>query len=162
MELRLADPSQLEALLSLYDGARAFMAETGNPNQWTDGYPDREQLLQDLQQEQLYVCMEEDQILAAFVFFQGDEPTYREILQGQWRNSLPYGVVHRLCAAEHGRGLGAFCLNWCFGQCGNLRIDTHKDNLPMQALLRRCGFVLCGIVHVRDGSERLAFQKTSE
>jgi RimJ/RimL family protein N-acetyltransferase len=39
-----------------------------------------------------------------------------------------------------------------------VRIDTHRDNIPMQGLIRSCGFVYCGIVHIRrNGEERLAF-----
>lgn len=39
-----------------------------------------------------------------------------------------------------------------------LRVDTHKDNVPMQKLIRRCGFVFCGIIHLsRSGDERVAF-----
>lgn len=43
---------------------------------------------------------------------------------------------------------------------GNVRIDTHRDNQPMQALLKKCGFAYCGRIFLADGSERIAFQKT--
>ena len=49
---------------------------------------------------------------------------------------------------------------WAFGQCGNLKIDTHRDNVVMQNMLKKNGFQSCGIIHVQDGSERLAYQKT--
>ncbi len=29
-------------------------------------------------------------------------------------------------------GIGAFCIDWAFSKCGNLRIDTHGDNIVMQ------------------------------
>ena len=43
---------------------------------------------------------------------------------------------------------------------GNLKIDTHRDNVVMQNMLKKNGFQSCGIIHVQDGSERLAYQKT--
>ena len=36
-------------------------------------------------------------------------------------------------------------------------IDTHKDNRPMQAAIRKFGFQECGVIYVADGSSRLAF-----
>ena len=59
------------------------------------------------------------------------------------------------------KGVGAFCLNWAFGQCGHLRIDTHGDNAVMQNLVRKLGFVHCGTIYVEeDDDPRLAFEKT--
>ena len=40
----------------------------------------------------------------------------------------------------------------------DLRIDTHQDNAPMLYNIRKHGFEYCGVIHVGDGSERLAFQ----
>ena len=39
------------------------------------------------------------------------------------------------------------------------QIDTHKDNIPMQRVLLRNGFVYCGIIHLENGDERIAYQK---
>ena len=46
-----------------------------------------------------------------------------------------------------------------FSQCGNLKIDTHENNVVMQNLLKKNGFTYCGRIYVDDGGERLAFQK---
>ena len=40
----------------------------------------------------------------------------------------------------------------------NVRIDTHADNIPMQGAIANQGFTKCGIIHVEDGSPRLAYQ----
>ena len=42
----------------------------------------------------------------------------------------------------------------------NVRADTHKDNITMQNMLAKNGFVPCGIIHVENGSERIAYQYT--
>lgn len=50
-----------------------------------------------------------------------------------------YGVVHRLAGDGSEKGIGAFCIDWAFSKCGNLRIDTHGDNIVMQNLLKKLG-----------------------
>ena len=45
------------------------------------------------------------------------------------------------------------------GLSGNIRIDTHKDNKIMQGLLARHGFSYCGIIYLKNGSPRLAYQR---
>jgi hypothetical protein len=41
----------------------------------------------------------------------------------------------------------------------DLRMDTHRDNQPMQRFLEKKDFEGCGIVFVEDGSERIAYHK---
>ena len=93
-----------------------------------------------------------------FCYFVGDEPTYHEI-DGAWQNDAPYGVVHRIGSDGAVPGIGQFCLDWCFDRCGNLRIDTHRDNAPMRHVLEKQGFSYCGVIIIDDGSERVAYQK---
>ena len=42
--------------------------------------------------------------------------------------------------------------------CG---VDTHADNKVMQHLLESEGFTRCGIIHVEDGTPRIAYQRLS-
>ncbi|MDO5135460.1 MAG: GNAT family N-acetyltransferase [Eubacteriales bacterium] len=160
MKIRNARMEDLSQILEIYQDARRFMAENGNPDQWGDGYPPRELLLEDLEKEQLYVCEGEGELQAVFVFSQEEDPSYRKIYQGQWKNDLPYGVIHRIASGKKGKGTASVCLDWCLAQCKNLRIDTHRRNIPMQSFLKKKGFQECGVIYIEDGSERLAFQKT--
>ena len=101
-------------------------------------------------------------MVGTFYFIQGAdiEPTYRNIEDGAWRDDSPYGVVHRI-ATDGTRGVGTFCLNWAYAQCGHLRIDTHGDNRVMQGLLDKLGFVRCGTIYVvEDNDPRLAYEKS--
>ena len=100
------------------------------------------------------------EIAAVFHYSVTDEPTYREI-DGQWLNDKPYRVVHRIARSKSSAGKGAaeYCLNRCFSKCGNLRIDTHRDNEPMQKLQDKLGYAYCGIIHMENGDERLAYRK---
>ena len=159
MEIRKAVPKGLDIILKMYEEARRFMAENGNPNQWINGYPGEEVVQRDLEKGQLYVCQEDDEICAVFVFFTEEEPNYRVIQDGAWLNDKPYGTVHRITSQNKRKGAASFCIDWCFAKCPNLRMDTHRDNLPMQSFLKKKGFKPCGVIQVEDGSERIAFQK---
>ena len=41
---------------------------------------------------------------------------------------------------------------------GNLRIDTHRDNVIMRHVIDLYGFTYCGIIYLLNGDERLAYQ----
>nr|WP_297274499.1 GNAT family N-acetyltransferase [uncultured Agathobaculum sp.] len=160
MEIQRTQPADLPVLLGIFAGARRFMAENGNPNQWGDHTPTREMLEEDIAAGRSYVCLDAGRIAATFCFSTAGEPTYRVIREGAWLDDAPYGVVHRIAAAEQGHGAAAYCLEWCLEQCGNIRIDTHRDNKPMQRLLHRLGYTYCGLIDLENGrGERLAFQK---
>ena len=160
--IRKANEKDMPRILEIYEEARRFMAENGNPGQWTDGYPKEELIREDMARGNLYLCEEGDGIAAVFVFFLDEEPSYRNISGGAWLNEEPYGTIHRIASAGKRKGAASFCVDWCYKQCRNLRIDTYKDNLPMQRFLKKKGFLFCGAVQVENTKgdrERLAFQK---
>lgn len=159
MTIRPTRPGELEEVCRLYAQARQFMRENGNPAQWAEGYPSRALVEQDIAQGHSHVCEVGGQPACTFFFAQQEDPAYARIYHGAWLDDRPYGVAHRVASARNVRGAASFCLDWCLEQCGNLRIDTHENNLPMRRLLEKKGFVRCGVILLADGSERLAFQK---
>ncbi len=159
MNICPAKEDQLPRILEIYENARRFMRGSGNMTQWAGGYPPVDLLREDLQRSRLYVCTEGEAVLAVFCYFEGEDPTYRQIFEGAWQNDCPYGVIHRIAVAEQGKGVAAFCFAHCFERCKNLKIDTHADNLPMQRALEKNGFVRCGVIHLENGDPRIAFQK---
>ena len=164
MQIRKTAESDLPVVLDIYAKARDFMARQGNPHQWGDGnWPSTELIRSDIASGNSYVCEAEGRVVGVFYFIAGPdvEPTYAVIEDGAWLDNAPYGVVHRLAGDGSVRGVGRFCLDWAFRQCGHLRVDTHADNALMKRLLLEEGFVDCGLIRVaRDGSLRLAFEKT--
>ena len=160
MKIRHATMEDLPIILTIYDRARAYMREQGNAAQWNGGYPPEALLREDIAQEKLYACVEADEILAVFYYAYEDDPTYLKIYEGNWLNSHPYGVLHRIAVNSKGRGVADFCYDYCLSQCKNLKIDTHRDNLPMQKSLAKNGFSYCGIIYLASGDERWAYQKS--
>lgn len=163
MEIRKSTEPDFPHIMELYVRARQFMADHGNPKQWgATSWPPEALIHQDIANGNSYVCVCDDTVVGTFFFLQGEdiEPTYRVIEDGVWSSNTPYGVVHRIAADGKTKGVGTFCLNWAFRQCGHLRIDTHGDNHVMQNLLAKLGFVHRGTIYVEeDNDPRLAYEK---
>ncbi len=160
LTIRKTTAADIEAVNQIYLSARTFMRATGNPTQWNGVYPNSQDVAEDIRRGIGYVVCEGDEIVGAFAFFVGKEPTYRRIDGGAWKKEGPYGVIHRIAVARHGLGIAGLCFDYCFRACGNLRIDTHRDNRVMQRALEKSGFAYCGIIYLASGDERLAYQKT--
>ena len=160
LTIRKGRLSDISAILTVYDASRRYMRATGNPTQWADGYPTIADVEADMAAGNCYVGTLDGEIVMAFAFIIGDDPTYRIIEQGAWLNNRPYGTIHRLGSNGRMSGVLAACVEFCFGKIDNLRLDTHADNTPMLTAAGRLGFVRCGIIYCRDGSPRIAFQKT--
>lgn len=163
MEIRHTAEADLARVMDIYARARAFMAAHGNPNQWgPTNWPPEALIRSDIERGKGYVCVHEGRVVGAFFFDMGRdiEPTYRHIEDGTWLDDSPYGVVHRIAADGSVKGVGAFCIDWAFQQCGHLRIDTHGDNIIMQKLLAKLGFTRRGTIYVEeDDFPRLAYEK---
>lgn len=161
--IRKAAGKDLENILSIYEKARQFQREHGNPSQWEGGYPQPEIVQKDLEAGELYaVCRQTpagEELAGVFMFARRPEPNYACIREGTWLEEGPYAVLHRVASAGTCPGVGQACMDWAWEQCQNLRIDTHRDNYVMQRLLEKNGFVRCGLIDLGEGGERIAYQK---
>ena len=165
MRIRKTTLQDLDRVMEIYAYARQFMAHRGNPNQWgPTNWPPETLIRKDISEGSSYVCENKaGNVIGTFFFVHGPdiEPTYRNITDGDWLDDSPYGVMHRIASDGSEKGVGAFCINWAYEQCGHLRIDTHGDNTVMQNLVRKLGFVHCGTIYVlEDNAPRLAYEKS--
>lgn len=162
MTIRPTTYADLDALMAIFTHARAQMAADGNPTQWGDDYPTREQLKNDIQRGVSYVMEHEGVPCATFVFIIGADPTYQYIEDGQWLDKmLPYGTIHRIASNGQLRCIFRTVLDWCSVQCPNIRIDTHQANKRMIHLIEQAQFTRCGIIYTRNGSPRIAYQRVT-
>ena len=164
MTIRHSKLEDIPVMQLIFADAKAKMRASGNMLQWTDGYPSDDVLKNDIERGFSYVVEGEDgQIVATFVLAICDDPTYKHIYEGRWLDDEhPYGIIHRIASREGTHGVMTYVLQWAFGQIDNIRVDTHRDNLPMQHLLLKHGFTYCGIIYLLNGDERLAYQKLSD
>ena len=160
MNIRPAQPGDLPALLEIFAHARAFMAQTSNPNQWPATYPGAELMQQQIARGVCYVLEGNARPEATFCYIPGPEPTYAEIYDGGWPDDAPYATIHRMASAGRVHGAAAICFAWCAARGLPLRADTHADNKVMQHLLEKNGFVRCGNITLADGTSRIAYHCT--
>lgn len=149
--IRKATPWDLPRIREIYEMARQFMRKNGNHSQWGKGDEPEALIEEDICQGNLYV-LEEADIHAVFAFIIGEDPTYLEIEEGNWKSEEPYAAVHRVASDGTVQGVLGHVMDYCSAQVPHIRIDTHTDNKVMQHVLEKYGFVSCGIVHVPDGS----------
>ena len=155
--IRKAASQDLPRIREIYEMARQFMRKNGNHSQWGKGDEPEALIEEDIRQGNLYV-LEEAGIHAVFACIIGEDPTYLEIEEGRWKSEEPYAAVHRVASDGTVQGVLGHVMDYCSAQVPHLRIDTHKDNKVMQHVLEKYGFVSCGIVHVPDGSPRIAYE----
>lgn len=178
MKIRKSRPEDLGVIMNIYAGARRFMADNGNYVQWgPTNWPPEELVKSDIAAGKSYVCVEDEgegadasargggadagAIHGVFYYDYGKDidATYDVIEDGAWLSDSAYGVVHRI-ATDRTPGVGTFCINWAYEQCGHIRMDTHASNIPMNKLLRKLGFSFTGIIHVvEDDYPRNAYEK---
>lgn len=161
LNIRLTTSEDIEKVLKIYECARAFMRSYGNTTQWADNYPGFDSLTEDMEQGISYVGIDPDgEIVMTFVLLPGEDPTYRIIYDGEWKNNKPYATIHRIASNGKYPGMLKACVDYCFEKIPNLRSDTHAANTPMRNALKRSGFQECGIIICRNGTTRVAYQKT--
>ena len=160
MFIRKASENDLATIMEVYAIAREYMKITGNPDQWKNNYPTKEDVLSDIGEGACHVLVDGEEIVAVFYFKIGDDADYKKIYGGEWKNALPYAVMHRVAVKYQGRGLVKICFDECYAKHPNLKIDTHKDNTPMQKALEKNGFEYCGRIYIKSGEERLAYHKS--
>lgn len=159
-KIRHAVASDMERIMQVLDAAKQVMRDSGNLNQWIDGYPNEQAILHDMEQDGAMVVEDDGEVVAYFAFLPSPEPTYAAIYGGSWLDdTLPYHVVHRMGGVPQARGIFASAMDYCFSVDPNIRVDTHRDNKIMQHLVEKYGFTYCGIIYLANGHERLAYQK---
>jgi len=154
--IRNAQWEDLPRIEEIYAYARKFMEETGNPNQWGKTTPATSLLEDDIRRELLHVLTYDGIIHGVFYFYIGEDPTYGVIEDGQWRSDTPYGTIHRI-AGDGSGGVLAAAVAFGKERIRHLRIDTHHDNRIVQRAVAKQGFQRSGIIHLENGSPRIAY-----
>jgi ribosomal protein S18 acetylase RimI-like enzyme len=167
MQFSLASENQIGQIMGIIKDAQEYLASL-QIDQWQDGYPAENQILLDVNNGVSYLFYNEDkEILATTVFTTEPESTYAKI-EGKWltNNENSYGVIHRLAVKKVFRksGVAQRIFDLCeqkliANKVPSMRIDTHEDNKGMQRLLRKRGYVYCGVIYLENGDKRLAFEK---
>ena len=158
--IRQSTLDDLPTILNLRDQAREIMRSYGNTFQWPDGYPPDERFVNDIKCGGSHVMMDDaGNIVGTFALLPSPEVTYNVIYDGQWLDDAPYHVIHRIASTPGSHGILDAVLDYCESRVPNIRIDTHEANIIMRKGLQKRGYQYCGIIHLLNGTERLAYQK---
>ena len=147
----------------IFDQAKAYLKSKGI-DQWQNGYPNAETILEDIKTDTSYVLIDNNQVIGTMRFLIDVDVDYINI-EGKWLSDGEYGVIHRIAVADalKGKGYANVLLDKAIDLCKeygvhSLRIDTHEMNLSMRSFLKKHGFVECGIVYIRKTDRRIAYE----
>lgn len=161
--LELANSKELEVCYEIIEEGRAFQKEQGFV-QWTEAYPNRDTIEADIEKKKGYVIKADKDILGYMCVDFDGEPAYDDI-NGAWRSEVPYAVVHRMAFSKKARGKGiadiAFGLidKLCLAKgVKYIRVDTDFPNKRMQHILKKNGYIYCGVIVFQNG-DKLAYDK---
>ena len=158
--IRKSTLADLPTILDLRDQAREIMRSYDNTFQWPKGYPRDDMFQKDIELGGSHVMLDEKgRVVGTFALLPSPEVTYNVIYEGQWLDDKPYHVIHRIASTPESHGVLDALLEYCENQVTDIRIDTHEANVIMRKGLKRHGYQYCGIIHLLNGDERLAFEK---
>ena len=167
MRLQLSTSSNIHNILQIINDAKVYL-KSKDIDQWQNGYPNQTQIEQDIANNESYVLInDENQVIATSMFSIRPEPTYK-VIDGAWKinEKEKYGVIHRLAIDKNYRkkGIASYVLKEFHQklmkqQIRSLKIDTHEDNHEMQYLVKKLGYVYCGIIFTEYNAKRFAFEK---
>ena len=133
--IRHTTTADIPRLKEIFAIARRFMAEAGNPNQWTEGYPSEELLQEDIDSGDSYVIVKGDRIVATFVLRGGADPTYDIIYDGKWPNDKPYATIHRIASSGEATGIMHTALQYALTLYDNIAPAPAVILFPLTSTL---------------------------
>lgn len=157
--VRKATHADLETVWRLIEGGKRIMRESGNTRQWSVSRPSKEQIRSDIERGVSYLLADGGTAIGTWAFVPSPESTCSKIYHGRWiDDTKPYHVIHRVAGLSGYGGVMGDIFEWCSQHSCNIRIDAHRDNAVMRHCIERSGIKYCGIIHLDNGDERLAYQ----
>ena len=162
MKLRLTTTNDLNAVMTIINQAKKYFKEQGI-NQWQDGYPNENSIINDIDHQEAYVLEINGEIVATAMISKALEPNYNYI-DGKWLQNANYITVHRIAIRndQKGNGLAKIIMDEAaklYPKLPSIRIDTHDDNLSMQHFLTKYGFTHCGTIYLENKETRRGYEK---
>ena len=162
---RIATAADIDRCWQILQQGKAQMMREGK-HQWTETYPARANVVQDVAARHAYVLERSGVVIAYAAVIIDGEPAYTQ-LSDKWLSAANehYVVVHRLAVADEAKrqGVAAQFFNHAMqfatsNGIHSIKVDTNHDNFYMQHLMKSLGFTYCGIITYPQG-ERLAYEK---
>lgn len=161
MEIRHAETKDVAQMMGIVHQAQSDLKKM-NVDQWQNGYPNETVLLNDISIGIAYVLDHEGDVVGLMVCSANDESTYIPLTT--WESN-DYLVIHRFAVDKSVQRQG-FATNMIHYAkeiakkqgISSLRIDTHEKNVRMRRFLEKNQFEERGIIFLKDGSPRIAYE----
>lgn len=165
MEFRKAVKSDIDNIIHIIKQAQDYFRKYGI-DQWQNNYPNYNVIKRDIENNNSYVLLKDNIVIGTVAVIFDGEKTYETIYDGKWLSYGEYATIHRLAVDSNYKGLGIASLilknieEVCLKRnIFSIKVDTHKENIPMQKFLEKNGFKYCGIIYLEDNSMRIAYEK---
>jgi RimJ/RimL family protein N-acetyltransferase len=161
---KIHNHTNLSLIEKMYEQAKILLS-FHQSGQWQQHEPSLQTIKEDIRLGQCFGLFQEDRLVGTCALLRYDA-SYEVLTLGNWLNDEPYLVIHRFVidASLHRLGLGsqflqaieAFAL-----QQGiyNIRVDTHRLNIPMTKLLEKNHYVECGEAFIKGAGPRVVYHK---
>lgn len=159
MEIVKAKLDDTKIIIDMIENGRKHI-QTFSIDQWINGYPNLDTIINDINNDIGYVCVLNDEIVGYFALLEYDE--CYEYIEGKWLNDSKYVAVHRCVVSNFDKGLGSLLFTQLKKRYDHIRVDTHIGNISMNKCLLKNGFKKCGTIYLKDGSPRIGYEYLDE
>lgn len=153
--IKNASLNDLDTIMFMIEEGRKHIQSYNIP-QWINGYPSRETIKEDIDNNRGYLLIDNNETIGYFVIIEYD-PCYDKI-DGKWLDDSPYIAVHRTVTKYFNKGLGSKMFDEIKNKYNHIRVDTHEGNISMNKCLLKNSFKFCGVIHLSDNSPRNAYE----
>ena len=160
--IRKATINDIADIMGIVSDAQLSLRDLGI-DQWQDGYPSIDVIKNDIASEVGYVYCADNKVVGYAAIVLTGEEAYNQISANRWNTTNDYVVVHRLCVKRNYTKAGIATALMTFASniavrdgYTSFRIDTHRGNIRMLAMLEKLGFSYVGVIYY-DSGERLAY-----
>jgi len=161
---KIHNHKQLSLIETMYQKAKILLS-FHQSGQWQHHEPSLQTIEEDIRLGQFFGLFQKDQLVGTCSLLR-NEPSYEILTHGAWLNEEPYIVIHRFVidSSLHRLGLGSQFLRAIEAlalQEGvyNIRLDTHRLNIPMTKLLEKNHYLECGEAFIKGAGSRVVYHK---
>ena len=157
MIIRKAKHNELNQIMQAYKSCVKGMIDLGI-DQWDESYPNRNIIRNDLREQNYYVAILDQEIVAGIKIDQAQDPSYLEM---DWHDkSNNFVVVHRLCSKTKvwNKGIGKKMMEFAElvakeRGCSSIRLDTYINNPKAIAFHQKIGYNKLGSINLKPDKD---------
>ena len=165
MEFRLAKEVDREKIEKIYEDGSLKLKSLGI-NQWQGNEKPNLNNFSNLNENKIIYVLEDKEIIVSTLIIYDKDQDYENNLVGTWNSPKPYVALHRIATLSgarkkgYGRKIIEFAESYAReNNFKSVRIDTHRENKPMQNLLSSMEYNFVGLVFLDGKRERFAYEK---